>query len=99
MLEVKLFFDTEDLYQNTPLYEHIMRYLMHHEIYGATLFTGNMGFGSHHHLHEPKRIAASDPVPVMIIFIDEEEKVKRVIPHLKEAISEGLLVAHKVERI
>ncbi|HUN65040.1 MAG TPA: DUF190 domain-containing protein [Bacteroidota bacterium] len=99
MLEVKLFIDADDLHESTPLYEHIMRYLMHHEIYGATLFTGSMGFGSHHHLHEPKRIAASDPVPVLIIFIDEEEKVRRVIPHLKEVMPGGLITAHRVERV
>jgi PII-like signaling protein len=99
MLEVKIFIDTEDLYGTSALHESILRYLLHHGIKGATLFRGVMGFGAHHHLHEPRRFAASDAVPMMILFIDEEERVRKLIPSLKEMIAEGLIVAHKVENL
>lgn len=99
MLQVQIFLDEEDLHKDGPLYEHILRYLLHHNIMGGTMFKGVMGFGSHHHLHAPRKIAGSDPLPVMIVFVDEEEKVAKVIPHLKEIVSEGLIIAQKVERI
>jgi uncharacterized protein len=99
MLEVKIFLDTEDMYGEHPLHEHITRYLLHHEIRGATLFSGIMGFGSHHHLHAPRRILASDAVPVMILFVDEEVKVRRVLGYLKSILPEGLITLHTVEKV
>jgi uncharacterized protein len=99
MLEVKVFIDTEDLHGTMPLHEAILRYLLHHGIKGATLFRGVMGFGAHHHLNEPRRFAASDATPMMILFVDEDERVRSVIPALREMVAEGLLVAHQVEKL
>ncbi len=81
------------------MHEHILRFLMHHKISGATMIKGVMGFGSHHHLHEPTRLGASDALPVVIVFVDDESKVSAVLPHLKEIVSEGMIVAHRVDRI
>jgi hypothetical protein len=91
--------DDEDLYESKPPDEHILRYLMHRQIKGATMFRGYMGFGARHHLHAPGKIAASDALPVMILFVDEEANVREILPHLKQIVSEGLIIAHKVERI
>ncbi len=99
MLQVQIFLDEEDLHQEQPLYEHILRYLLHHNMMGATMFRGVMGFGSHHHLHTPRKLAGSEPAPVMIVFVDEEKKVDGVMPYLKQVIAEGLIIAQRVERI
>jgi PII-like signaling protein len=99
MLEVKIFIDTEDQYGDSTLHEAILRYLLHRGIKGATLFRGVMGFGAHHHLNEPRRFAASDATPMMIVFVDEEDRVRSVLPALKEMIAEGLIVANNVEKL
>ncbi len=99
MLQIQIFLDEEDLHEGRPLHEQILRYLMHHKIMGATMFKGYKGFGSQHHLHEPQKVAASDALPVMIVFIDEDEKVKAVLPHLKELVAGGLMTGQKVERL
>jgi PII-like signaling protein len=99
MLQVQLFLDEEDSFQDHPSSEHILRYLLHHKIMGATMFRGHMGFGARRHLNAPRRIAASDANPVMILFIDEEEKVLQVLPHLREVLGDGLIVSQKVERL
>jgi PII-like signaling protein len=98
MTEVKIFFDDEDMYHEMAMDEYIMRYLLHHHVHGATLFRGAMGFGSHHHLHTPGRIGGTDAVPVMILFIDEDDVVQRILPHLKEVVSEGLITLQNVHR-
>lgn len=98
MTEVKIFFDDEDMHQGMGMDEYIMRYLLHHHVHGATMFRGTMGFGSHHHLHTPGRIGGTDAVPVMILFIDEDDIVRRVLPHLKEVVAEGLITTHEVRR-
>ncbi len=98
MIEVRIFVDNENLYGNEKVDEYIMRYLLHHQINGATLFRGEMGFGRHHHLHTPRKLGGSDALPVMIVFVDEEENVRKVIPHLKEVVAGGLIITHSVER-
>jgi uncharacterized protein len=99
MLEVNIFLDENDLHQNTPMHQYIMRYLMHHSIMGATLFTASMGYGHKHHLHSPAGLGAVDEGPMMIIFVDEEEKVRRVLLHIREIIKEGLITLKNVEKI
>jgi PII-like signaling protein len=99
MLQVQLFLDEEDSFQDHPSSEHILRYLLHQKIMGATMFRGHMGFGGRRHLNAPRRIAASDANPTMILFIDEEEKVRHVLPHLREVLGDGLIVAQRVEKL
>lgn len=99
MVEVTMFLDEDDQYQGKPMHEYIMRYLMHHNILGASMFTAFMGYGHKHHLHHPRKIGALDEAPIMILFIDEEENVRAVIPHLKEIIKEGLIVQKSVQRV
>lgn len=96
MLEVNIFLDENDRYGDHPMHEHIMHFLMHHQIRGASVFAAMGGYGHKHHLHYPKRIGATDEAPIMIVFIDEEKIIRTVLPHLKEVIQEGLIVLKEV---
>ncbi len=98
MLEVTIFIDEDDRYQDKTLYEYIMRYLIHHDIMGASVFAAMGGYGHKRHLHYPRKIGAADEGPLMIMFIDEAEKVVTVLPHLKEVVKEGLIVVKEVTR-
>ena len=97
MTQVEMFFDEDDHYLDTPLAEYLMRYLIHHNIRGATLFSAKGGFGSKRHLHFPKKLGAADEGPMMLLFIDSEEKVREVLPHLKMVLHEGLIVTLTVD--
>jgi PII-like signaling protein len=44
-------------------------------------------------------LGTADEKPRMILFIDEETRVREVLPHIKEVVREGLIVARTVERI
>ncbi len=98
-MEVRIFADADDLVGSIPFYEYVLRYLMHHGIGGATVFSGIMGFGSHHHINEPRRVGASDRVPVMIVVIDEEAKIREVVGHCKEVMPGALIIASTVEQL
>lgn len=99
MLEVSVFLDEDDLHDGKRMYEYIMRYLMHHKITGASVFEAMGGYGHKHHLNYPQRIGTTDERPIMIVFIDEEEKVRAVLPHIKEVVKEGLIVMKKADRV
>lgn len=97
MLEISVFIDEDDLYNGVVMYEYIIRYLMRHDIKGASIFSALGGFGGKRHFHVPKRMGNVDESPLLLIFIDEEEKVNKVLPHLKEIVKEGLIVKKSVE--
>ena len=99
MLEIRLFLDEEDMHEGKRLDEYIMRYLMHHGIMGASVFPAVMGYGKKHHLHHTRTIGSADEGPLMILVIDEEDKLRAVLPHLKEVMRDGLMVAQRVDRL
>jgi uncharacterized protein len=98
MIEVKVFFDEDDRHGEQSTYNYLMHYLLHQQIRGATLFSAMMGYGQKHHLHSPKRIGATDERPLMIMFIEDEEKVNSVLPHIKEVVKQGLITTHEVKQ-
>lgn len=98
MIEVTIFLDEDDMYKGKILYEYIMQYLIHHHVRGASIFAAMGGYGAKRHLHYPKKIGAADEGPLMILFIDDEEKVNTVLPHLKEIVREGLIITKDVQR-
>ncbi|MEW5841735.1 MAG: DUF190 domain-containing protein [Bacteroidota bacterium] len=99
MLEVKIFLDEADVYEKRPLHEYIMRYLMHHNVKGASVFEAYEGYGRKHHLHHLKELGTVDESPLMILLVDEEEKVNSVLPHIKEVVNGGLIIASQVTKI
>lgn len=98
MIEVNIFIDEDDFYEGIPAHEHIMRWLMHHNIAGATIFHGKMGYGRKMHLHHADTFASTDETPIMIVFIDEKSNVMQVLPHIKEVVKEGLVICKEVEK-
>ncbi len=99
MLEVSIFLDEDDMHEGKKMHEYVVRYLMHHSIMGASVFNAMGGYGHKHHLNYPGRLGATDEGPIMIVFIDAEDKVRAVLPHIKEVVREGLIVMKSVERI
>ena len=65
---------------------------------GASVFTAMMGYGRKHHLHRTKGIGLANEGPLMIMFIEEDEKVRAVLPHFKEIIKDGLIITKAVQR-
>lgn len=98
-LEITLFLDEDAMYKSKPQHEHILHYLMQHNISGATVFTGAIGFGRSHRLHKPGLLGSTDPRPLMLIFVDEEAKVRAVLPHIKEVMKNSLIIMKQVERV
>ena len=97
MLEAKIFIDDSDIYKAEQMVDYVVRFLLQHKIKGATVFGGRIGFGKHHHLYNPGLIGSTDSIPLMVLFIDEDDKVKSLLPELKNIISDSLIVFNKTE--
>ncbi len=97
MLQAQIFIDKEELIGTEPLHHFIMQLLIENGIAGATSFIGHSGIGKHHRLKQPSEQFSFDETPMLITFIDEDEKVKSVLTKLRKHYKGGLIVIHKVE--
>ena len=98
MLQAQIFIDKDEVFGTQPLYEYIIQYLLKHKVAGATAFRGVTGFGEHQQLKRPDSIFSFDEPPIMITFIDEDEKVVKTLTALRKRVSSGFIVTGKVER-
>ena len=95
-----IYLDETDLWQEgIPLYEGIVRRLHQLGIAGATVHIGIMGFGSHHKVHRKRLFGVSDDRPVTISVIDEEARLRAVLPEVRTLLKEGLMLLLDAELI
>lgn len=87
-----LFVNEADLWHNRPLYQAIVERLHQLEIAGATASTGLMGFGHHMRMHHKGLFGIADDRPVTIMVVDEERKLRALVPELRQMVREGLIV-------
>ncbi|HLI82581.1 MAG TPA: DUF190 domain-containing protein [Bryobacteraceae bacterium] len=73
----------------------IIALLLREGVAGASLFRPEAGFGSHHRIHTAEGgIDTAHHMPLRIEFIDTAQKVERILPFLRELLTDGLVEAH-----
>ena len=94
-----VFFDETDQWREVPLAEAVVRVLAEHNISGATVISGVMGFGVHRQIHRKGLFGISDEKPNIIVVVENEQKLRAVLPIVRPMIREGLLVLVDAELI
>lgn len=64
---------------------------------GASMFRGVEGYGASNHLHTTRLLSLSEDLPVAIVIVDTEERVRGFLSVLDELITEGLVTLDDVE--
>jgi uncharacterized protein len=80
------------MWQTGSLYEAIVRRLRQLGVAGATVQHGVMGFGAHMKVHHKRLFGISDDKPVVITVVDNEQKIREVLPEIRSMVKEGLIV-------
>src|SRR5262249_34395981 len=63
---------------------------------GATVLRGIEGFGSSNALHSTRILSLSNDLPLVVLIVDEAERIDAFLPQLDELISEGLVIVDDV---
>jgi len=87
-----LFVNEADAWHGRPLYQAIVERLHQLEVAGATAQTGLMGFGHHMRMHHKGLFGIADDRPVTIMVIDEESKLRAILPEMRQMVREGLII-------
>ena len=80
------------------LHDAVLSLLQDHSIAGATVYRPHAGFGSHGRLHvSGAALVQGEHLPVLILFVDEEERVRALLPQLLELVTDGMVEMHHTE--
>ncbi len=95
---VRIHFGENDRWNGRPLYEAIVEVARRQDLAGATVYRGIEGYGASTRIHRKHFLTSSD-LPIMVSIVDEEEKIRRFLPHLEAMVKEGLVAVSDVEVI
>ena len=97
MIQVQIFFDKDKFKDDKPMADYIMEFLLENDILGATVFRGELGFGENQKINRPGRLFSFDEPPMLITFIDHDDKVKKVLTAFRKRVKSGFIVVNPVE--
>jgi PII-like signaling protein len=95
-VQVTMYLNESDQWRHKPLHIEILNYLHSENVYAATVFHAVGGFLGRQRVKTSHLVDAGGKLPVVIIFVDTDEHVNRVLPTLKEMAAHRLIVRENV---
>ncbi|MEU8517784.1 DUF190 domain-containing protein [Kitasatospora sp. NPDC048722] len=86
-----------DRWHHRPLYSEIVHRARAAGLAGASVFRGIEGFGASSLVHTTRLLSLSEDLPVAVVIVDEEQRVRGFLPELDELVAEGLVVLDPCE--
>ncbi|MEV0175851.1 DUF190 domain-containing protein [Streptomyces sp. NPDC050803] len=98
-LRVTVFVGENDTWHRRPLYSEIVHRAHAAGLAGASAFRGIEGFGASSLIHTSRLLSLSEDLPVAVVIVDTEERVRAFLPQLDELVTEGLVILDDCEVI
>ena len=89
----------DDQWHHRPLSHEIVHRAHAAGLAGASVFRGCEGFGASSRVHTARLLSLSEDLPVAVVIVDAEQKVRAFLPQLEELVEEGLIMLDPVEVI
>ncbi len=96
---MRIFIGESDQWHGKPLHEALVKAMRAHDLAGATVYRGILGYGAHRRVHKEKPLHLSHDCSIMLSVIDTEEKLKAFLPIVDQMVHEGLVVFSDVDII
>ncbi|MFB9362765.1 DUF190 domain-containing protein [Actinoplanes nipponensis] len=98
-LRLTVFVGESDQWRHKPVFTEIVHRAHAAGLAGATVLRGVEGFGASNRVHTTRLLSLSEDLPVAVIIVDEQDKIREFLPQLDELITEGLVILDPVEVI
>jgi PII-like signaling protein len=95
-VQVTIYLTEGDSWQHRPLHMEILKYLRKEDVFGAVVYHAVAGFLGRSKVHTAHLVEAGGELPVVLTFVDTDEHVSRVLPHLREMAAHRLIVRENV---
>lgn len=97
-LRLTVLLQESDSRQHRPLYSEIVRRAHRAGLAGASVFRGIEGFGASSRIHTTRLLSLSEELPVAVVVVDTEERVRAFLPELTGLVGgDGLITLDRVE--
>jgi uncharacterized protein len=96
---MRIFIGESDKLHGQPLYEKLVAFFRERGFAGATVLRGITGFGAHARVHTDHILRLSLDLPIVVEVVDEDAKIRAVLPELDEMIEGGLVTLELAEVI
>lgn len=96
---MRIYLGEDDRWGDRPLHEALVESLRAHDIAGATVYRGILGYGAGRRLHRDRPLGLSHDRPIMLSVVDTEEKLRAYLPLLDSMLKQGLVVLSDVDVI
>lgn len=98
-LRVTIFIGENDVWHRKPLYTEIVHRARKVGLAGASVFRGIEGFGASSMIHTSRLLSLSEDLPVAVVIVDDEQRVRNFLPQLDDLVTEGLVILDDCEVI
>ncbi|MEU9166594.1 DUF190 domain-containing protein [Streptomyces sp. NPDC048420] len=98
-LRVTVHIGENDTWHHKPLYTEIVHRAHAAGLAGASVFRGIEGFGASSLIHTSRLLSLSEDLPVAVVIVDTETRVREFLPQLDELVTEGLVTLDHCEVI
>jgi len=88
-----------DQWHHRPLYTEIVHRAHESGLAGASVFRGIEGYGKDSRIHTSRILSLSEDLPVSVIIVDLDDRIRGFLPQLDELVTDGLVMVDDVEII
>jgi PII-like signaling protein len=96
-LRLSIFLGEDDVWHHVPLHHEVVTRARRAGLAGATVLRGREGFGTSSMIHTDRILDLTEDLPVVVLIIDAEERIRAFLPELDELIGEGTVLIDEVE--
>lgn len=98
-MRLTVFIGEDDHWHHKPLYSEIVHRAHQAGLAGASVLRGIEGYGASSRIHTSRILSLSADLPLAIIIVDAEDKIRDFLLQLDELVTEGLVILDPVEVI
>ncbi|MFJ6213244.1 DUF190 domain-containing protein [Streptomyces sp. NPDC092296] len=92
-----VYLSDSEQFAHRPVYAEIVHRAHRAGLAGASVFRGVEGFGSNSRIHTARLLDLAEDLPVAVVVIDEESRVRAFLPEAREVLGQGLITLDPVE--
>jgi PII-like signaling protein len=98
-LRLTILVDETDTWHGRPVYAEVVHRAHAAGLAGATVLRGIEGYGASSRIHTSRLLSLNEDMPVMVIVVDEPERVRGFLPQVVDIVGDGLVTVDEVEVI